>query len=44
MIDRRPPPLVALVARPSQLVASDAEALCGLEATSTEKDRLSHNV
>jgi hypothetical protein len=38
----RPPRLVALVARPSQLVASDAEALCALEAASAGDDLLVH--
>ncbi len=39
---RRPPRVVALVARPSQIVASDAEALCALEAAGAGDDLLVH--
>ena len=38
--ERRPPRIVALVARPSQVVASDAEALCALEAAASGDDLL----
>lgn len=38
----RPPRLLALVARPSLLVASDAEALCALEAAAAGDDLLVH--
>ncbi|HET7187994.1 MAG TPA: N-6 DNA methylase, partial [Gemmatimonadaceae bacterium] len=38
--DRRPPRLIALVARRAHVVASDAEALCALEAASVGDDLL----
>ncbi|HEY2067611.1 MAG TPA: N-6 DNA methylase, partial [Gemmatimonadaceae bacterium] len=38
----RPPRVVALVARPAHVVASDAEALCALEAASAGEDLLVH--
>lgn len=40
--EQRPPRLALLVARPSQVVASDAETLCALEAASTGDDLLVH--
>ena len=40
--EQRPPRLLALVARPSHVVASDAEALCALEAASGGDDLLVH--
>jgi hypothetical protein len=40
--ERHPPRVVALVARPGHVVASDAEALCALEAASTGDDLLVH--
>jgi hypothetical protein len=38
----RPPRVVALLARPGHVVASDAEALCALEAASAGEDLLVH--
>jgi hypothetical protein len=38
--DRRPPRLAALLVRPTQVVASDAETLCALEAASAGDDLL----
>ena len=40
--EQRPPRLALLVVRPSQVVASDAETLCALEAASTGEDLLVH--
>jgi hypothetical protein len=40
--DRRPPRVVALLARPRHIVASDAETLCALEAARTGEDLLVH--
>ena len=40
--EQRPPPLALLVFRPSQVVASDAETLCALEAASAGDDLLVH--
>ena len=40
--DTRPPRIVALLVRPAQVVASDAEALCALEAASVGEDLLVH--
>lgn len=40
--EQRPPRLALLVVRPSQVVASDAETLCALEAASTGNDLLAH--
>ena len=40
--DQRPPRLAALLVRPSQVVASDAETLCALEAASVGDDLLVH--
>lgn len=40
--ERRPPRVVALVARPRHIVASDAEALCTLEAAAAGDDLLVH--
>jgi hypothetical protein len=40
--DRRPPRVVALLARPGHIVASDAEALCALEAAGVGEDLLVH--
>ena len=40
--ERRPPRVLALVVRPSHVVASDAETLCALEASSTGDDLLVH--
>jgi hypothetical protein len=40
--ERSPPRVVALVARPSHVVASDAEALCALEAAGSGEDLLVH--
>ena len=39
---RRPPRLLALVTRPRHVVASDAEALCAMEAASAGDDLLVH--
>ncbi|MFL5608408.1 MAG: Eco57I restriction-modification methylase domain-containing protein, partial [Gemmatimonadaceae bacterium] len=40
--ERRPPRVGALLARPGHIVASDAEALCALEAASVGEDLLVH--
>lgn len=40
--EQRPPRLAALLVRPSQVVASDAETLCALEAASTGGDLMVH--
>ena len=40
--EQRPPRLAALFVRPSQVVASDAETLCSLEAASVGDDLLVH--
>ena len=40
--EHRPPRLLTLVARSSQVVASDAEALCALEAAASGDDLLVH--
>jgi hypothetical protein len=40
--EQRPPRLAALFVRPSQVVASDAETLCALEAASDGDDLLVH--
>jgi hypothetical protein len=40
--DQRPPRLALLAVRPSQIVASDAETLCALEAASAGEDLLVH--
>lgn len=40
--EQRPPRLAALLVRPSQVVASDAETLCALEAASDGDDLLVH--
>ena len=40
--EQRPPRLAALFVRPSQVVASDAETLCSLEAASAGDDLLVH--
>ena len=40
--EQRPPRLALLIVRPSQVVASDAETLCALEAASTGNDLLVH--
>lgn len=40
--DARPPHVAALVVRPAAVVASDAEALCALEAASAGDDLLVH--
>ncbi len=40
--DRRPPRLLALLARTTSIVASDAEALCAMEAASIGDDLLVH--
>lgn len=40
--DHHPPRLLALVARTSSIVASDAEALCAMEASSAGDDLLVH--
>jgi len=41
-LGQRPPRLAALLVRPSQVVASDAETLCALEAAGTGDDLLVH--
>ena len=40
--ERRPPRVLTLLVRPSHVVASDAETLCALEASSTSDDLLVH--
>ncbi|HEX6599384.1 MAG TPA: DNA methyltransferase [Gemmatimonadaceae bacterium] len=40
--EQRPPRLAALLVRPTQVVASDAETLCSLEAASAGDDLLVH--
>ncbi|MCY7380580.1 MAG: hypothetical protein LH467_14730 [Gemmatimonadaceae bacterium] len=40
--ERRPPRVLALLVRPSHVVASDAETLCALEASSSGDDLLVH--